>query len=225
MTVYYFLGLVGLFLVAAFFALRPWLKSLSIPLLIGFLGLIVASSVAYYSLGTSSLYWYTELHPELVQFYYSLDNTALPLERRKPLADQAAATLNKTALDLPGWLLLSQFYLSINELAPAETSLANAHFIDPNDDKLATEFVQVSFAAQHGAFKPEIQQLLVTLGGKYPENQKVSILLAMMFAQQKKYENALILWRKLEKQLSPDSFEAKLIKNGIKRAENALKNG
>ena len=220
--IYYFLGLFVLFLLATFCITKP-LKSSAITKIIMGLGLGIISMTAYLSLGTGNTYWYSTHHPELLQFYYALENPALPLRAYKPLADQAARTLGSSSKDVPGWLLLSQFYLSINDLHFAAFGLEKAHEGDPADEQIATHYAQLSFSANQGVFTPAIQKLLPKLVKKNPENQQASLLLAMLFSQQGNYEAALRLWRKIELQVPPASMEAKLIHSGIKKAEGLLK--
>jgi cytochrome c-type biogenesis protein CcmH/NrfG len=219
---YYLLGLMSVFLIATFFVIKP-LKVKLITKVIASVSLGIVSVIAYLSMGTGMTYWYSNHHPQLIQFYYALENPALPLRDYKPLADQAARELGNTSLDVPGWLLLSQFYLAINELSSAEYGLEKAYQGNPEDQHVATQYAQVSFSANKGVFKPEIKALLPELVEKDHDNTQANLLLAMLHSQQGEYQKAVDLWKKLQVQMSPNSMEAKLIQRGIEKAEQKLK--
>lgn len=216
----YTAGLLVLFLAAAFFALPPLNRAKGKVIIAVVLGLGISSGIAYFSLPEASQYWYAVHHPQLKQFYSSLNNKENLLSQRS-LADQTAITLGKTELDLPAWLLLGQFYLSVDALHEAEHALSIAYHINPLDDRLAIEYAQVSFAAHKGKFIPEIELLLKKLSENEVENQRVEMLSAMMFSQKGERNKALALWKKLALEVPEGTMESELIKNGLRKLENS----
>lgn len=210
---YYLLGLFMLLMVASFFCLNHLMlsraKKISVFLVLG-----VVTFLAYFSLGTGKQYWYAIHHPQLVQFFYALEKPALPLPEYKLLADQAARELGRTAEDVPGWLLLSQYYLSIQDLHAASFALESAYEGDPLDKKIATQFVQVNFAANNGMFTVYAKKVLKKLA-QDNTNLQARLMMAMLLSQEQQYAKALDLWEQMRKEVPPNSMEAQLIDRGI----------
>lgn len=213
---WYIIGLLIIFVMATFFALPPLNRFKGKVIIAILVGLGFSSGIAYFSLPEASQYLYAVRHPELKQFYYSLQNEKNLFSQRL-LADQVASTLGKSELDLPAWLLLGQFYLSVDALHEAEHALSIAYHLNPMDDQLAIEYAQVSFAAHKGKFIPEIELLLRKLSESKVENQRLEMLSAMMFSQKGEHNKALALWKKLAAEVPEGTIESALINNGLKK--------
>ncbi len=138
--------------------------------------------------------------------------------------DQLIASLqqrmNENPDDADGWLILGRSLKSMQRFAEAQTALANANRLLPDDPLIMIELAETTlFASGKAAISPQSRQLIESALAIDPQMQKGLWLMGMVFAQEGNEEQAIASWQKLLEQLDPASGAAQSVTGQIQMAQ------
>ncbi len=131
--------------------------------------------------------------------------------------------LNDNPDDPDGWLILGRSLKSMQRYSEAETALANANRLTPNNPLIMVELAETMlFASGQPTVSPAAKKLIEDALNIDPEMQKALWLMGMSHAQDGDQETAIGYWQKLLAMLDPASGAATAVSQQIQQAQEKL---
>jgi len=122
--------------------------------------------------------------------------------------------------DPEGWLILGRSLKSMQRYDEAQTALANAYRLMPDNPMLMVELAEANlFVSGKPEISPETRQLIESALAIDPQMQKGLWLLGMAAAQDGDEAQAITLWKRLLVQLDPASGAANSVAQQIEMAQ------
>jgi cytochrome c-type biogenesis protein CcmH len=125
--------------------------------------------------------------------------------------------------DPEGWLILGRSLKTMQRYSEAETALANANRLSPDNPMIMVELAEASlFASGKPQISPEARQLIEAALAIDPEMQKGLWLMGMAYAQDGDDATAITYWKNLLGQLDPASGAASSVTQQIGMAQGRI---
>jgi cytochrome c-type biogenesis protein CcmH len=141
--------------------------------------------------------------------------------------DELVTALQQRMIENPddpeGWLILGRSLKTMQRYAEAETALANANRLTPNNPLIMVELAETSlFASGQPQVSPEARQLIESALAIDPKMQKALWLMGMAHAQEGDDATAITYWKNLLGLLEPASGAATSVTQQIEMAQVRL---
>jgi cytochrome c-type biogenesis protein CcmH len=138
--------------------------------------------------------------------------------------DELVASLQQRMAENPndpdGWLILGRSLRTMQRYSEAETAMANANRLKPNDPMIMIELAETSlFASGKAQVSPETRQLIEAALAIDPKMQKALWLMGMAYAQDGDDVTAITHWKNLLAMLDPTSGAASSVNQQIEMAQ------
>lgn len=138
--------------------------------------------------------------------------------------DELVASLQQRMAENPddpdGWLILGRSLKTMQRYSEAETALANANRLTPNNPLIMIELAEANlFASGKAQISPEARQLIEAALAIDPTMQKGLWLMGMAYAQDGDDATAITYWEKLLELLDPASGAASSVAQQIEMAQ------
>jgi cytochrome c-type biogenesis protein CcmH len=163
-----------------------------------------------------------------VGLYFYLGDAARIAEKsaEQPMTQEAvekmvtefAAKMEKEPDNLKGWAMLARSYRILGQNAEAAKAYARAGSFVDADPQLLADYADVLAANANGNFAGKPQQLLNKALALDPNNLLALWLSGTAAFNAQNYKAAVQYWEKLEKQLPPETDEARAIASSIAEA-------
>lgn len=162
--------------------------------------------------------------------YFYLGDAARIAEKsaEQPMTQEAvdkmvtefAAKMEKEPDNLKGWAMLARSYRILGQNAEAAKAYARAGSFVDTDPQLLADYADVLAANANGNFAGKPQQLLNKALALDPNNLLALWLSGTAAFNAQNYKAAVQYWEKLEKQLPPETDEARAIASSIAEARS-----
>ena len=117
--------------------------------------------------------------------------------------------------DAQGWYLLGQLYFSQNQFTNAEAAFNKAEILAPNRKDIFIQKIEAAYLSNN----PKLPELLNQALKNAPDDPSLLNIQALIFYQQKKYDQALNIWQNLLLQAPKNSDAANALEQAIKSTE------
>jgi cytochrome c-type biogenesis protein CcmH len=153
---------------------------------------------------------------------------AVQQESEKPMTPEAvqkmvsefAAKMEKDPTNLEGWAMLGRSYQVLGRNAEAQTAYERAGTFIDTDPQLMADYANVLVINSNGNFAGKPQQLINKALKKDPANPLALWLSGVSAFNSGNYQAALKSWETLQKQLAPESDEARAVAESIAEARS-----
>ncbi len=156
----------------------------------------------------------------------SVAETAAPkvsAQQVENMVGQLAAKLERNPEDTQGWVTLARSYKMLGRYAEANKAYERAGNFVANDPQLLADYAEsLAFAADR-SLKGKPTQLIERALQLNPDHPQALVLAGTAAYEREDYAAAVQYWERLQQQLAPDSDDAKMLANSIKKAKTKMK--
>jgi len=135
---------------------------------------------------------------------------------------QLAAKLEKNPDDAQGWVMLARSYKILGRYADANHAYERAGGIVDGDPQLLTDYAESLAFTTGRSLKGKPTQLIERALALEPDHPQTLVLAGTAAFERGDYAVAVTYWERLQKQLAPDSDDAKMLASGIKKARGKI---
>ena len=189
--------------------------------LFSFLSFIVITVILYLGLGRPDLLQPQLLQKKLELSYIKNSNNKVATEKNEKLLllyRKLKKTLAKRPGDIPGHSLLVKTCLTLNKYSEARLAQEKVLFLKKstsNIDDYAL-LMDTYLIAAGGRFSIEASQMLKKIRNKYPLNENTQFFIALEHLERKKYQAAVEVYKKLQRQSILKIEKLILLENKLK---------
>ena len=126
--------------------------------------------------------------------------------------------LEKNPKDAKGQFLIGKLYISQNNWQLAGSAFSKAHNLDPKNIEYTLFFVRSSVATEGYPLNAKSLNLLKNVLETYPLEADALAMLAMDSYTKEHYDEAILYWQRLLKQIPADTKAANLVKKANLKA-------
>lgn len=182
-------------------------------------GFIVASVLTYWQWGSWSQ-WQDFKQQEAKQ--EKIRALLATIKSPEDLARKLKRQLDNSPQSAHGWYLLGRLYASQGQWQKAYTAFAKARALNSDDEAIILNYVQSGWQLHEQQLTEEGSKMLHALLQKNPHQMDALALLAANAYKQGEVKQALFYWQRLLKQVTPQSQEARSLRQMIAKAQNQL---
>ena len=189
--------------------------------LFSFLSFIVITVILYLGLGRPDLLQPQLLQKKLELSYIKNSNNKVATEKNEKLLllyRKLKKTLAKRPGDILGYSLLVKTCLTLNKYSEARLAQEKVLFLKKstsNIDDYAL-LMDTYLIAAGGRFSIEASQILKKIRNKYPLNENTQFFIALEHLERKKYQAAVEVYKKLQRQSILKIEKLILLENKLK---------
>ena len=189
--------------------------------LFSFLSFIVITVILYLGLGRPDLLQPQLLQKKLELSYIKNSNNKVATEKNENLLllyRKLKKTLAKRPGDILGYSLLVKTCLTLNKYSEARLAQEKVLFLKKstsNIDDYAL-LMDTYLIAAGGRFSIEASQMLKKIKNKYPLNENTQFFIALEHLERKKYQAAVEVYKKLQRQSILKIEKLILLENKLK---------
>ncbi len=172
------------------------------------------------------LYFFLGNLPALVP---DTQETAQPKVSAQQVDDMVAllaAKLERNPDDAQGWVMLARSYKILGRYEEAnrayEQAYQRAGSVIERDPQLLTDYAESLAFATGRSLKGKPTQLIERALALDPDHPQTLVLAGTAAFEREDYLGAVAYWERLQKQLAPDSDDAKMLANGILKARRKI---
>jgi len=163
-------------------------------------------------------YWYFGSWQSLSK-YKQQEVLLKSVKNPQQLIEKLKQHLKKDPSSARGWFLLGRLYASQSQWSEARDSFERSHSLEPDNEQTTVNYVQSLWQINHQVLNAKIKKLLESILKKNPQQPDAISILAIDAYRSHDYQKAIDYWSLLLKQVSPDSVDAKAIRQAIVKAK------
>jgi len=180
-------------------------------LLIG-LTLPIAAALLYFTLGNLPA-----LSPE------SAPSPKISAQQIEDMVAKLAARMEQQPDDLQGWVMLARSYKAMGRFEESIRAFAKAEPVVDADPHLLAEYAEALAFATGGSLAGRPSVLIARALKLDPNHPEALILAGTAAYERENFAAAAAFWERLLKQLPPDSEDAQMLSESIKKARDGAK--
>ncbi|MBS3916407.1 MAG: c-type cytochrome biogenesis protein CcmI [Sulfuritalea sp.] len=180
-------------------------------LLVG-LTLPIAAALLYFTLGNLPA-----LSPE------SAPSPKISAQQIEDMVAKLAARMEQQPDDLQGWVMLARSYKAMGRFEESIQAFAKAEPVVDADPHLLAEYAEALAFATGGSLKGRPDALIARALKLDPNHPEALILAGTAAYERENFSAAAAFWERLLKQLPPDSEDAQMLSESIKKARDEAK--